>query len=288
MVARVVGFFVGILVVGAILRGLERLFPARRAGVPIRTRLLARERLTDLAHLIFHQVVTQPVQRVAGVAVVVVFVVAFGLPRDPSHLLDVWHSQVRLARLPLVLQVPLALVFVDVVAYWIHRALHAGWLWRFHAVHHSARELDWLAGARNHPVGEIFSGVVMMSLLLLVGFDPRVLAVTAPLGLYAILLHANVRWGAGRLRYVIATPLFHRWHHAHPDALPEGRKGGVNFAALLPVWDLLFGTYYTPAAQPASFGADEPVPARFLGQLCEPFRSGSARKKSDIARLRLS
>jgi sterol desaturase/sphingolipid hydroxylase (fatty acid hydroxylase superfamily) len=280
MAARVLGFVVGVLVVGGILSALERLFPARRAGAPIRTRLLARERLTDVAHLLFHQAVTQPVVRAVGFLLVVAFVLGFGLPRDPSHLYDVWRSQVRLARLPLSVQVPLAVLFVDLVGYWAHRALHAGLLWRFHAVHHSARELDWLAGARNHPVGEVFSAGVGLSTLLLVGFDPRVLAVTAPLGLFAVLLHANVPWGTGPLRWVVATPLFHRWHHAHPDALPADRRGGVNFAGLLPVWDLLFGTYHAPREQPAAFGADAPVPPRFLAQLWAPLRPQPDRQKS--------
>ncbi len=276
--SRALGFLVGLVVIGALLRGLERIFPARRGGEPIRTRLLSRERVTDLAHLLFHASVTEWLVRGAGFVVVVAFVLAFDLPRDPSHLFDVWRSQVRLARLPLVAQVPLALVAIDFVGYWTHRALHAGWLWRAHAIHHSARELDWLAGARNHPAAEIFGGAVGLSALLLAGFDPRVLAVGAPLGLYAVLLHANVRFGGGALRYLVATPLFHRWHHAHPDALPVHLKRGVNFAGLLPLWDLLFGTYHVPREQPASFGADEPVPARFASQLLYPFRRALRQK----------
>lgn len=200
----------------------------------------------------------------------------FRLPRDPSHLYDVWHRDARLTHLPILVQVPLAVVFADLVGYWAHRALHVGRLWRFHAVHHSSRALDWLAGARNHPVGEAFTTLVVVAAMLVVGFDPRVLAISAPLGLFAILLHANVRWGRSFARYVIATPLFHRWHHAHPDAFPADvtrrMPTGVNFAGLLPLWDLLFGTFYAPLRDPGIFGADAPVPARFLSQLAFPFR----------------
>lgn len=263
------------LVLGAlVLRTLERVFPARdRANVPIRTRLFARERLTDVAHVVFNAAVTQPVVRVLALLGFLAFVVAFGLPHDRSHLYDVWHHEARLAGLPVRIQAPLAVLFADLCGYWVHRALHWGALWRFHAVHHSSRALDWLAGARNHPVAEAMSTVAVGGALLLAGFDPRVLVVTAPLGLYAILLHANVPWGTSFLRYVFVTPLFHRWHHAHPELLPERLRLGVNFAGLLPVWDLIFGTFHCPLEQPTAFGADTPVPPRFLSQLVFPFRT---------------
>ena len=267
--------FVVFLVLGTILlRGIERLFPARGAGgAPIRTRLLARERLTDVAHVVFNGLVTQHLIKGVGIALFVVFVVAFGLPHGGPHMDEVWHREARLAHLPVALQAPLAIVFADLAGYWAHRALHHGRLWRLHVVHHSSRALDWLAGARNHPLGEAFATLAVGAALLLVGFDPRVLAVAAPLRLYGILLHANVSFGGSFLRYVVATPLFHRWHHAHPDALPDGLKEGVNFAGLLPVWDLLFGTFHCPrGAQPPAFGTDAPVPARFAGQLVFPFR----------------
>ncbi len=256
-------------VVAAILRALEHVFPARdAAGARIRTKLVARERLTDLAHVVFAQVVTQKLVTLAAFGTFVVFVVAFGLPHDPSHLYDVWHSGARLAGLPIAVQAPLAVVFADLAGYWAHRALHHGRLWRLHAVHHSSRALDWLAGARNHPLGEVLATCVVGAALLVVGFNPRVLVVAAPLRAYGILLHANVSFGTSFLRYVVATPLFHRWHHAHPACLPRG----ANFAGLLPIWDLLFGTFHCPAAQPTAFGTDAPVPPRFVGQLVFPFR----------------
>lgn len=271
------------LVVGAFLRGIERIFPARDArGEPVRTPLIARERLTDVAHVVFNQLVTKKLVGAAAFVTLVAFVLAFRLPHGGPHLYDVWHRDARLSRLPLVLEVPLAVLFADLVGYWAHRALHYGALWRLHVVHHSSRALDWLAGARNHPLGEAFSLVVVLASLLVVGFDPRVLAVAAPLGLYGVLLHANVSFGTSFARYAIATPLFHRWHHAHPSELPARLDTGANFAGLLPIWDLLFGTFHCPKTQPASFGADVPsrrqpgtriqVPPRFFGQLAFPFR----------------
>jgi sterol desaturase/sphingolipid hydroxylase (fatty acid hydroxylase superfamily) len=276
LVGRLVGVVVFLALGTIVLRSLERFFPARDAsGAPLRTQLFAHSRLTDVAHVAFNELVTKRIVSVVALGVFVLFVVVFRLPREHAELLEVWHREARLQHLPMALQVPLAVVFADFAGYWAHRALHVGRLWRFHAVHHSSTALDWLAGARNHPVAEAFTTIAVGASLLVIGFDPRVLAVAAPLGLYAILLHANVPWGRSRVRYVITTPLFHRWHHAHPNALPQGMKHGVNFAGLLPLWDLLFGTFHAPARDPEIFGADEPVPARFLPQLAFPFRRRS-------------
>jgi sterol desaturase/sphingolipid hydroxylase (fatty acid hydroxylase superfamily) len=169
--------------------------------------------------------------------------------------------------LPRGVQVLVALVVVDFAGYWIHRTQH-GALWRFHAIHHSSTRLDWLAAARNHPIGELFGRVCAVPLFLM-GMDVRVLAVIAPVaGLWGVFLHANVPWRFGALRYVIATPLFHRWHHAsEPEAHDK------NFAGLFPIWDILFGTFYMPDRQPTSFGAaGEAVPEAFFAQLAYPFR----------------
>jgi sterol desaturase/sphingolipid hydroxylase (fatty acid hydroxylase superfamily) len=173
-------------------------------------------------------------------------------------------------RLPLVVQFPLALLFSDLLGYWSHRLHHRAPLWRFHAIHHSPRDLDWMAGARNHPVAEAAGRICIGIPLILLGVDFRVLAAMIPfIGLWAVFLHANIRWTLGPLRWVIATPHFHRWHHSRS---PEARE--KNFAALFPIWDLIFGTLYLPDRLPDDFGVDaaENVPSTFVAQLVYPFR----------------
>jgi sterol desaturase/sphingolipid hydroxylase (fatty acid hydroxylase superfamily) len=139
-------------------------------------------------------------------------------------------------------------VLADLISYWVHRAVHRGRLWRFHAVHHSTESLDWLAGARVHPLNEALNRVALALPLLALGFDTESFATVAPvLGLHGLLLHASVGWDFGPLRLVIASPRFHRWHHARDVQ-------GVNFAGLFPVWDLLFGTLHLPRhEQPTRF-----------------------------------
>jgi len=186
--------------------------------------------------------------------------------------------------LPRAAQIALAIVLVDLVAYWTHRAIfHASPLWRFHAIHHSAERLDWLAAARNHPLAPAIAALAHGLPLVALGIDPRVLVAVAPIfGVWAVFIHANVPFRFGPLRYVVATPLFHRWHHARD-------VHGVNFAGLLPIWDILFGTFYCPAHEPEAFGTRDPVPTTLLGQLAHPFRDGErtgerARVAGDPAR----
>ena len=83
----------------------------------------------------------------------------------------------------------------------------------------------------------------------------------------SLLLHSNVRIAFGPLRWIIASPRFHHWHHANqPEAIDK------NFAGQLPVLDLVFGTVHFPRAGfPERYGTDAPVPKTYLGQLAYPF-----------------
>lgn len=175
--------------------------------------------------------------------------------------------------LPLAAQWVVVLVGSDLIGYWCHRAFHHRPLWKIHAIHHSSQTVDWLAAARVHPLNELLTRTVQIVPFYLLGIDPRVVAAAVPLlTLYAIFLHANLRWDYGPLRTVIASPCFHRWHHTSEE---EGLNR--NFAGLFPWIDLLFGTFRMPAgAQPHVFGVSDPVPAGVLGQLFYPFEKKSS------------
>ncbi|MCB9665827.1 MAG: sterol desaturase family protein [Alphaproteobacteria bacterium] len=162
------------------------------------------------------------------------------------------------------------LVLSDGLGYLLHRAFHTvPWLWRIHAVHHASTHLDWLAAARAHPLNALLTRPLQAVPLVLLGFDPTSVAVVVPLlGVWAIALHADVRWRLGPLRHVLASPAFHRWHHA-----PE--PGLRNLAGLLPVWDLLGGTFHLPEEDALRSGLDDlEVPDGILAQLRFPFRAG--------------
>src|SRR5712691_5524057 len=158
-----------------------------------------------------------------------------------------------LAQLPLWLQGAIFLVGEDFMMYWIHRGFHRPPLWRYHAVHHSSEDLDWISAARFHPVN-IFLGTVIVDVaLLLAGISPNVMLWVGPFNtVSSAFVHANLNWTLGPFKYVFAGPVFHRWHHT---ALERG--GSSNFAGTFPVWDLLFGTFYMPENElPDAYGID--------------------------------
>jgi sterol desaturase/sphingolipid hydroxylase (fatty acid hydroxylase superfamily) len=179
-----------------------------------------------------------------------------------------YHGYGPVSRQPLWCQFIEIYVLADFIGYWMHRWFHAPTLWPFHAVHHSSEELDWLASVRVHPVNEWANALVHVTPLLLLGFNPHAALSVAPfLTFYAIFLHAQVNWDFGPLRGWVASPVFHRWHHSKsPEAIDK------NFAGLLPVWDILFGTYYMPTDRwPEDFGIQDAMPKSFWGQIWAPF-----------------
>lgn len=252
-----------LLVGGAGFALLERLWPA----IP-RHRPLGAQR-TDLAWWFFTPLVTKALTRVSIVTAVVAVAVAAGRPLDRAGLSALLAPRESIARLPFAVQLVAFLLVSDLAAYAMHRFFHHPPLWRFHAVHHSSTEVDWLSAVRIHPVNDALMRLAQAVPILLLGFDPALLAGWVPvLAFQSILVHANVPWDFGPLRFVVASPAFHRWHHALDD-------GGIgrNFAALFPFIDLAFGTFHLPAAEPGRFGAPgADVPPGFAGQLAWPLR----------------
>jgi sterol desaturase/sphingolipid hydroxylase (fatty acid hydroxylase superfamily) len=176
-------------------------------------------------------------------------------------------------RLPLALQAVLVLVVLDFIQYWLHRLFHGHTLWPFHAIHHSAEDLDWTTTFRIHPVNFAIYNAGALALVQLIGFSPAAFLIIGPFNLViGPLVHANLNWTFGPFRYVLASPVYHRWHHVKDPAIYNR-----NFAPTFPIWDLMFGTYYMPrGVLPADYGVDG-VPQHFLGQLIYPFRIISER-----------
>lgn len=183
------------------------------------------------------------------------------------------HGYGPATSLPIWLQALLVLLISDILSYWAHRWFHKGKQWDFHAIHHAPHELDWISSIRFHPVN-FFGQILLVGVIVgLLGFSALTFALLAMFNtLYSSLVHANLNWTFGPLRYVLASPVFHRWHHTSTD------EGGMkNFAPTFPFIDLLFGTFYMPAdKRPEHFGVEgDPVPETFLGQMRYPFTQKS-------------
>ena len=96
------------------------------------------------------------------------------------------------------LQAIAVLLLGDLIGYWMHRCFHGARLWRFHAVHQSSVDLDWLSAVRLHPVNDLVMRIVGALPILLLGFAPIGLTAVLPiLTLLAILVHANLDWDWG-------------------------------------------------------------------------------------------
>jgi sterol desaturase/sphingolipid hydroxylase (fatty acid hydroxylase superfamily) len=180
------------------------------------------------------------------------------------------HLRLWVGTRPLWAQAILALVLGDLGVYGIHRLEHTvPWLWRFHAVHHSAEEMDWLVAVRNHPVDLLLLRLASIGPLVAIHVTPAALGIFVVIvGWQSWLVHANVRLKYGPLGWVVASPEFHHWHHsADREAFDR------NYASLFAAWDVLFGTvHFARGRQPSRYGVDERVPAGYVGRLFYPFR----------------
>lgn len=257
------GTLVALAIIGAAMVAAERMMPAIR-----RQRLWRRGMLLDLAYWFFTPLATRSISRLGVVVVLAIGALLAGLKPSKATFEAFLAGHGPVGAQPKWLQAIELVVLIDLLGYWMHRLFHDRHLWAFHEIHHSSVELDWLSSVRVHPVNDLVNRVVPAAIVVSTGFSPLVLAGALPFfAVYAVLLHANVGWDFGPLRKVIASPAFHRWHHAGCE---DGRH--KNFAGLLPAWDLLFGTFYMPARAPTRFGVDRAVPGTLWGQLLWPFR----------------
>src|SRR5690242_10575140 len=119
--------------------------------------------------------------------------------------------QASVAAQPYWLQVVEAIILADIGFYTAHRMFHSvPWLWKFHAVHHSIEELDWLAAARVHPLDQVITKGMSVLPLYVLGYSEVAVGIFS--GIYfwhSLLVHANVRINFGPLRWLIASPEFH-------------------------------------------------------------------------------
>lgn len=178
---------------------------------------------------------------------------------------------------PAWLRISAALIIGDIGFYWGHRWSHEiPLLWRFHAVHHSAEDLDFLVNTRAHPVDMVFTRLCGLIPLYVLGLAAPMRGSVSLIPILVLLLgtawgffiHANLRWRLGALEYLVATPAFHHWHHTNDGPAYVNK----NFAPLLPWVDRIFGTLYLPAKErPTRYGIDQSLPPSLLGQLLHPF-----------------
>ncbi|MEO9870856.1 MAG: sterol desaturase family protein [Ekhidna sp.] len=168
----------------------------------------------------------------------------------------------------------LGFIVRDFVQWWTHRLLHrSAFLWEFHKVHHSVKEMGFAAHLRYHWMETIIYRTIEYIPLALIGIGLRDFFV---IHIFTLVVghfnHSNFKLNLGPLKYVFNNPQMHIWHHV--KALPEDRSYGVNFGLTLSIWDYLFKTSYIPENGrdiELGFPGDENFPENFVGQAAHGF-----------------
>lgn len=172
--------------------------------------------------------------------------------------------------IPFLPQLLLCILVADLMQYMTHRAYHeVPFLWKFHAVHHSAKTMDWIAGSRMHVLELIVTRVAVLGPLYVLGFEKSVMdAYIIVVGFQAVFNHANVHLPWGPLKYLIVTPDFHHWHHSSDDAAID-----KNYAAHFAFIDYCFRTAVKTEEQfPKNYGVvGDYMPEGFVRQQLFPF-----------------
>jgi sterol desaturase/sphingolipid hydroxylase (fatty acid hydroxylase superfamily) len=244
----VFGWAVPFLILLALFVPLELVFQKNRQSI------FRREWGTDLAFMLGQYLLwTAPV---VGLLVVLKNQVA----ELPLELI-----QERVRTLPVWLQITLVVFISDLCIYWGHRLSHRlPFLWRFHKVHHTSETLDWMAAYREHPVDNLFTRTVENAPVFLLGFPLEFIAgIVAFRGVWGLVIHSNTVLPLGPFKWILGSPSIHHWHHARWHS-------GCNYANLMPLMDLIFGTYHCPEKKPLSYGVKEIVPHGYVQQLYYP------------------
>lgn len=247
-------FIINVLVVGFLFVPLERFFPHRGAQIVFRE-----EWQEDM----FYYLVSSMLVQVLGF-------ITLAPANYVNAQADLDAVRAFIVGMPFWLQVVVIMMATDFVQYWVHRAFHTfPVLWRFHAIHHSTKKMDWLAGARMHFI-EI---AVLRSLTALpmftLGFDPAAIqAYLLIVYFYSSFIHANIGWTFGFVERFLVTPRFHHWHHGSDRAAID-----INYASHFPIYDWLFGTHHLPEKDwPENYGVvGDTVPKGYWKQFVYPF-----------------
>jgi sterol desaturase/sphingolipid hydroxylase (fatty acid hydroxylase superfamily) len=186
----------------------------------------------------------------------------------PTSWISGWNATTQSWNL--LVQVLVFLLVRDILIFARHRLFHTRRMWPFHAIHHSSREVNWLSSARFHPVESIVEVAFDVLLSSVLSLSPTCFQLVACLiGFNNFFIHSNCSWTYGPLRWILVSPVFHRWHHS-----VERAAWNKNYAAMFSFFDLICGTFYMPKGKyPEQTGIPGPsrVPESLLGQLMYPF-----------------
>ncbi len=259
-------YFYGLIIISLIVWGLEAIFPWRK-----NQSLFRKDFWLDTFYMFFNFFLLN-------------LIVLIALSNSASELfndvlgivgLSIANFQLlELNELPFFARIFIFFIIVDFVQWWTHRLLHrVEFLWNFHKVHHSVKQMGFAAHLRYHwmePV--VYNSLKYIPLAIIGGFSAKDVAFVHFFNItIGHLNHANINWDYGWFKYVFNNPKMHIWHHSRE--LPEERKFGVNFGITLSIWDYIFKTNYIPHSGrdiELGFEGDENFPKGFMQQEMYP------------------
>ena len=174
-----------------------------------------------------------------------------------------------LSALPMWGQLLIFFIILDFVQWFTHVLLHKySWLWKFHKVHHSVKEMGFAAHLRYHWMENIiYKPLKTLGVMVLGGFEPEQAYIVHFAAItIGHLNHANIKITWGPLKYIFNNPVMHLYHHVYD--LPKGTYG-VNFGISLSLWDYIFKTNYIPEDSGTielGFPGDDKFPKDFIHQ----------------------
>ncbi|MGM0635043.1 MAG: sterol desaturase family protein [Bacteroidota bacterium] len=184
-------------------------------------------------------------------------------------------AAIEVQNLPVWIQFLIMFIIADFIQWSVHVMLHkVPWMWEFHKVHHSVKEMSFGAHFRFHFMETIFYKTAQYIPLAMIGFGIQEFFIIHMFTLFiGHLNHANLNWGYGPLGYLFNNPKMHIWHHA--KELPREHPYGMNFGITLSLWDYIFGTAYIPNEGrdiELGFEDDDNYPEDFVKQTLTPFK----------------
>ena len=256
-------YFWGLILISLMAWGLEMLFPWRK-----NQSIFRKDFWLDAFYMFFNFFIFAIV--ISGVySILELWFGSFDLTVKSFAILDI-------SSMPMWSQLVIFFLVLDLVQWFTHVLLHRfNFLWRFHKVHHSVKEMGFAAHLRYHWMENIlYKPLKIFGVMLLGGFEPEQ-AYVVHFAAIAIghLNHSNIKLSYGPLKYIFNNPVMHLYHHAY--ALPKDRFYGVNFGISLSLWDYIFKTNYIPEDSGTielGYEDDNKMPKGFFKQLFYGFR----------------
>jgi sterol desaturase/sphingolipid hydroxylase (fatty acid hydroxylase superfamily) len=151
----------------------------------------------------------------------------------------------------------IAFIALDFAGYWVHRLQHvSNFFWNGHIVHHSSEDFNLACALRQSISSIVKTFAIFLLPAALLGVPGEVIAVVAPLHLFAqFWYHTQHINRMGFLEKIIVTPSHHRVHHAINPAYIDR-----NYGQIFILWDKWFGTFQEELKDvPPVYGITRPV-----------------------------